>query len=136
VAVSFASLLTHTVHIERDGDTGTLDDYGHPVTALEVGEDFRADLQPRSGAEMAREVPLMSQGGVAMADWRIYMLPRTVSNADKIVHDSSACGVPEERDLPDATYEIVAVRNAAGRGHHLVIDARLVGHAIEGVAGS
>lgn len=134
--MSFARLLTHVVHIERDVETGTLDDYGQPVTEVEVGESFRADLQPKSAREVAREVPLTSQAGADIGDWRIYMQPRLVDANDKIVHDSSACPMPENKDLPDMVIELTSVRNTAGRGHHLAIDGRLVGAGVEPVAGS
>lgn len=133
--VSFASLLTHIVHIERDVETGSLDDYGQPVTSTEVGEDFRADLQPKSAREIAREVPLTSQAGVDIGDWRIFMQPRSINADDKIVHDSSVCPVPETKDVADAVFELTSTRNTAGRGHHLALDARLIGK-IEAVAGS
>lgn len=124
--------LGHTVHLERDVDAGTEDDAGQPETENEVGEDFPAAIQPKS----AREAALISQAGVPVGDWTIFTLPRLISTADKVVHDSSVCPMPEGADLPDATFELQAIRNAAGLGHHLEIDARLVGSAVTGVAGS
>ena len=38
-------------------------------------------------------------------------------------------------DYPTARFEVTGVRNAAGRGHHLEVDARLIGVAT-GVEGS
>lgn len=130
--MSFRSLLRHVVHIERDVDSGTEDDYGQSVTVPSVGEDFRAAIQPKS----IREVALLSQAGATVGDWTIYALPRQVSTGDRIVHESSTCPVPETADLPDATFELSGIRNAAGLGHHLEIDARLTGSASAGVAGS
>jgi hypothetical protein len=125
------SLLNHVVHLERDVDTGDEDEYGHATTAPSIGQDFRAAIQPKS----AREVALLSQAGADIADWTIYLLPRDVDTADKIVHVSADCPVREAADLPDATFELSGIRNAAGLGHHLEADARLVGNAAV-VAGS
>jgi hypothetical protein len=129
--VGIADRLNHVVHLERDETTGTEDDYGHAVTAPATGEDFRANIQPKS----AREVALLSQAGAAIGDWTIFTLPRLIVPADKVIHDSSTCPVAEAADLPDATFELTGVRNAAGLGHHLEIDARLVGSPTA-VAGS
>jgi hypothetical protein len=123
--------LNHVVHLERDVDSGTEDEYGHSTTIPSVGEDFRASIQPKS----AREVALISQAGAPIGDWTIFLLPRDVDTADKIVHDSSTCPIREAADLPDATFELTGVRNAAGVGHHLEVDARLVG-TVAAVAGS
>lgn len=123
--------LTHIVHLVRDVDAGSDDEYGQPVTVEEVGEDFRAAIQPKT----AREIALISQAGAAIGDWTIFLLPRVVTPADKVIHESSACPVREGADLPDATFELTGVRNAAGLGHHLELDARLVGSPV-GVAGS
>ncbi len=123
--------LTHVVHLVRDVTTGTDDEYGQPTTTLDVGEDFRAAIQPKS----AREIALISQAGAAIGDWTIFLLPRVVTPADKVIHESEVCPVREEADLPDATFELTGVRNAAGLGHHLELDARLIGSPV-GVAGS
>lgn len=121
--MSFDSLLTHTVHIERDVDTGSEDEYGQPTSRTETGENFKAAIQPRS----AREMALLTQAGAPLSDHSIFMRARLLSQADKIVHDSTICALPETRDLPTATFEIDGIRNAAGLGHHLEVDARLVG---------
>jgi len=121
--VSFASLLDHTVAIHRDRATTSDDDYGQPVTALEVGELFPAAIQPKG----VREVALISQAGAPIGDYTIYCRPRLVVAADAIVHATALCPKPDAEDLPTVRFEVTGVRNAAGRGHHLEIDARLVG---------
>lgn len=121
--MSFDSLLTHIVHIERDVETGADDDYGQAVTRPEVGQNFKAAIQPRS----AREMALLTQAGAPLSDHTIFMRARLLAQSDKIVHDSTLCALPETRDLPTATFEIDGIRNAAGLGHHLEVDARLVG---------
>lgn len=129
--MSFDSLLTHTVHIERDVTLGTEDDYGQPETTTEIGEPFKASIQPRS----AREMALTTQAGAPVSDHTIFMRTRLLDTADKIVHDSSDCSVAETGDFADVVFEITGIRNAAGLGHHLEVDANLIG-ASAGVAGS
>jgi hypothetical protein len=129
--VSFASLLDHEVAIYRAVETGALDDFGHDVTALEVGQQFAAAIQPKS----VREVAAITDAGASIGEWTIFCLPRVVTASDAIVHDTALCPKPDAEDLPTARFEITGVRNAAGRGHHLEIDARLAGEEA-GVEGS
>ena len=130
--MSFASRLIHTVHLERDVATGTEDEYGQPVNETEVGENFRAAIQPKT----AREVALVTQAGAPFTDTTIFCLPRVMTTADKIVHDASSCPVVAARDLPDGTYELSGIRNAAGLGHHLELDAKVIGAGAAAVEGS
>ena len=118
--MSFGSRLTHTVSIVRKSDAHTLDDYGQPVTSDEVIETVKAAIQPRR--ENEREA--VSQAGAATADHVIFMFPTVLRTADAIFHDQSVC--PVVRDLPTARYEISGVPNAAGLGHHLEVQARLI----------
>jgi len=122
--VSFASLLDHVVHVERRVETGASDELNYPVLATEVGGPFRASIQHKR----AFEVALLAQGGATVGDYNIYCSPRVISSSDVIVHDPTECPKDPERDLPSARFEVYGVPvNAAGRGHHLEIDARLVG---------
>jgi hypothetical protein len=121
--LSFLSLLTHTVHIERDDDAETEDDYGTGETTVSVGEDFKADIQPRS----AREIAASSQAGAPLSEYTIFMLPRVLSPGNRIIHDTAGCGLPDSRDFGDIVFEIDGIRNATGRGHHLEVDVRAVG---------
>jgi hypothetical protein len=83
----------------------------------------RAAIQPRRrGGD--REAPLVSEAGVTLSDHVIYMRPTDITTADAIEHDASVC--PVLNDLPTCRFEIVGVPNAAGLGHHLEIDAKLV----------
>lgn len=124
--------LNHVVHLERDVDSGIEDDYEVPATTLEVGENFNASIQPKS----IREVAQIAQAGANVGDWTLFVLPRRIDTSDKIVHVSEDCPIREAADLPDAVFELTGVRNAAGVGHHLEIDARLVGSPAYAVAGS
>lgn len=114
------SRLEHRVTIVRESETGTLDDYGQPVTSAAVLATVQAAIQPRSAEEQAA----VSQAGAAVSDHVIYLLPTDVTTADYISHDPVTC--PMTSDLPDARFEITGVPNAAGRGHHLEVEARLV----------
>ncbi len=125
--MSFGSRLTHTVAIVRKADAHTLDDYGQPVTSDAVLRTVKAAIQPRRENEQAA----VSQAGPAAGDHVIFMFPTDVTTADAIFHDRTVC--PLTADLPTARYEIVGVPNAAGLGHHLEIQARLVGALQEAI---
>lgn len=122
-----ARFLNHRISILRQvrradelGDD-VLDDYGQPLADTDtVAADVAAGIQPKTGRELAAQ----HQAGAVLGDTRIYLLPRDITTADAIYHDPAACPAPI--DLPAATYNLVAVRDAAGRGHHLEIDAKLV----------
>lgn len=121
----FGSRLTHQVSIVRKNDSGNLDGYGQPITSDEVIETVFAAIQPRS----AREQPAVGQGGPAVSDHVVYLFPTDLTTADSILHDEATCPMP--RDLPTSRFEIVGVPNAAGLGHHLEVDCRLVESALE-----
>lgn len=114
------SRLTHTVDIVRATATGTLDDYGQPVESEAVLASVKAAIQPRT----QREMETVSQAGAAVTTHAIYLLPTDLTTADYISHDASAC--PLSADLPDGRFEIIGIANAAGLGHHLEVDARLI----------
>jgi head-tail adaptor len=118
--VSFDSLLTHTVSLVRRLDSGVDDDYGQAITDETVVSAVRASIQPKSD----REAALVSQAGTAVSDHVIYIRPLDVSTADLVVHDRAACGLAD--DLPDGRYELIGTPAAAGLGHHLELDARLI----------
>jgi len=118
--VSFDSLLRHTVTIVRSFDDGTEDEYGQPETSQVVVATVRAAIQPRAD----REATLTTQAGVVVADHLIYLRPTDVTTADYVVHDPTTCDAPD--DLAYERYEIVGTPNAAGIGHHLELDARLI----------
>lgn len=122
--VSIGSRLTHTVTIVRlssSGDPDDDDEYGHAVRTEAVLDTVKAAIQPKSDQEIA----LTTQAGAAVADHRIYLLPTDITTADAIVHDAQDC--PMRPDLPDARYEVTAVPDAAGLGHHLEVEARVIG---------
>lgn len=118
--MSLGALLTHRVQIVRQTE-GALDDYGQPiVTPVTIALDVPAAIQPRS----AREMALVSQAGAAVSDHTIYLFPQDLTTADSIVHEPDDC--PMRVDLPQGTYQVVAVPSGAGLGHHLEIAANLI----------
>lgn len=121
--MSFDSLLTHTVHLERDVDTGSDDGYEVATTTVAVGQSFKAAIQPRT----AREIAAATQAGAPLSDFTIFMRARVLTTGDRIVHDTADCALADVADYQDAWFEITGIRNAAGLGHHLEVDARLVG---------
>lgn len=123
------SRLTHTVAIKRTTDTGAFDDYNQPIVTESTLATVKAAIQPRTADEMAA----VSQAGAGFGDHVIFMLPTDVTGADAIEHDQGDC--PLTSDLPTLRFEIDGIRNAAGLGHHLEIDARLV-QAEQDVTGS
>lgn len=123
--VSIGARLTHTVTVVRGSSSGDPDDddeYGQPVETEATHATVKAAIQPLS---VDRETLLTTQAGATSADHRIYLLPMDITTADAIVHEAQAC--PLRPDLPDARYEITAVPDAAGLGHHLEVEAKLIG---------
>jgi hypothetical protein len=126
--MSIGRFLNHRVSIVRqvavlDHGQPVLSDYGQPVvqrTAIATG--VPAGLQPKR----TREVALASQAGAAIGDWTIFMYPRDVTEADSILHVAATCLVPAGQDLSDTEWELTGVHNAAGVGHHLEIDGRVI----------
>jgi hypothetical protein len=103
-------IVRHTVQTDVNGDP-LLDENGMPLTTDSTTA-VKGLVQPKS----AREVALISQGGAVVSDHTIYMLPTDITAADLITFD------PDD----GRAYEIRGVRDAAGIGHHLEIDARMV----------
>ncbi len=126
--MSLSRFLNHRVSIVRrvvtldDADEPVLDDYGQPVTTEQnLATDVPAGIQPKKATERAA----ISQAGVAEADHTVYLFPQDITTADAIVHAEADC--PVSTDLPDGTYQVVTVPDAAGAGHHLEVSAKLTG---------
>ena len=126
--MSFGARLIHDLVIERpehllNGGDEELDEYGQPLREFVDLASVKGLPQPRD----VREAALISQAGVALSDYVIFLSPTDLNSGDRIRHVASACSVSGVADLPDAVYELVgAPRNAAGIGHHLEVDCRLV----------
>lgn len=104
------SKLNHSVTIER-ATAGSRNERGEPVETWAASETVRASVQPIS----ARELAQLGQGGPVSSTHKIYMLPPSggVTSADRLVEGST-------------TFQIDAVYDQAGAGHHLRIDCHAV----------
>lgn len=103
--MSIGSRYRHTVIVKRAAATGTLDEYGQPVTAEATVATVAGLVQPRS----AREVALASQAGAAIGSHVLYTAPLADLATD--------CWV----ELAGRRYDIVSIADAGGVGHHLEV---------------
>ena len=120
---AFGSKLIHRLAIVTPTTAGTEDDYGHPEEGVPDVEYVDGLVQPKT----AREMQLVSQGGVPFSDHTIFMADRQITGNAYI------------RDDPDAgrRFEITGIRSFEfGIAPHLEIDARLVGSPLGPDAGS
>lgn len=112
--MSFADRLIHRLTIVRETDTGAVDDYGQPIRTPADLATVRGLVQPKA----IREVELTNNAGVVVGDHTIYLLPTDITAADRVKFADPA---------DTRRYEVTGVRDAAGIGHHLEVDARLIG---------
>lgn len=109
--MSFDRLLIHTLVVKRNAASGTLDDYGQPVMAETTVATVKGLIQPRRAYEVAQA----NQAGAAIGDHVGYMRPLAgLTTADWIERDG-------------VRYDIHAIPDAAGLGHHLELDLQRVG---------
>jgi len=127
--VSFSDLLIHDLLIKSPDPaispdtTGQLhyDSTGQPVgdTTDSVDEDWNsADFAKGLVQELTAKWPMGPGAGPELVDTRIFLLPDTVIHElDKI----------KRTDIdPEQVYQAVFVRDAAGRGHHIEVQARRI----------
>jgi hypothetical protein len=93
-----------------DAGTGTVDDYGQPVTAETTVATVPGLVQPRR----AREVELASQAGVVVADY--------VGYCDLLATLTTACWL----EVGGVRYDVVSIADAGGVGHHLELGLKRV----------
>lgn len=105
--MSFDALLIHRLAIER-ATSGVPDEYGQPSRTYATLATFRGRLEPKS----AREVAATSGAGPIVSDHVLRTRPRDLRAGDRI------------RFEPDdgRRFEITAIRDPAGAGHHLTVD--------------
>jgi hypothetical protein len=127
--VSYADRLIHTLSVVRQVDTGSKDDYGQPITTPTT-RSVSGLPQPKR----VREVAAIHESGASIGSWTIFLLMDDVIESDSIDHVAATCPVTD--DLPDMHWNITGVRNAAGLGHHLEVDASVVGGPALEVAAS
>lgn len=109
--MSFDSRLRHTLVVRRQVPTGVLDDYGQPVTIAATVATVAGLVQPRRFRESASA----SQAGVVVGDHIGYLRPLAALSTD--------CWI----EYGGARYDILAMPDAAGLGHHLELELRRVG---------
>jgi hypothetical protein len=110
--MSFDRLLIHRLDVKRAAATGTLDEYGQPITAPStVASAVPGLIQPRT----VRELVLASQAGAQIGTHVAFMRPLTGLAND--------CWF----ELGGVRFDIVGIADAAGRGHHLEISLQAVG---------
>lgn len=113
--MSFAARLIHSLAIVTPTDDvgEDTDIYGHPVAGIPTTVLTRGLIQPKS----TREVAQISQGGPALSDHTIFLLPQALSTLAYIRYQ------PDDGDR----YQVVGVRYFNfGRSPHLEVDAKRV----------
>jgi head-tail adaptor len=109
--MSFDSRLVHRLAIERS-TAGAVDDQNMPAQTWSTLAEVAGLIQPKS----ARETAQLNQAGVVVSTHTIYLRPTDITEADRI---RAITG-------PPGTYQLDGIRDAAGLGHHLEIDAQMV----------
>ena len=103
--MSFDDLLRHTLVIKRNVATGAFDGYGQPVTAETTVTTVSGRITPKN----AREVALLSQAGAVVSTHTAYLWP--LAGLD------TGCWI----ETGGVRYDITAINDAAGAGHHLIL---------------
>jgi hypothetical protein len=137
--MSFEALLTHRFVVERpvtetdSGETVT-DEMGHLVRTFETHAYTNGLAQEKS----ARERILISEAGAVIGDYTIFLPIMDIVASDRIAYvdpaDWSLAGIVGAG--PETRFEITGIRNAAGRNHHLQVDARVISASPEEMSGS
>lgn len=115
--MSYGSLLRHRATIRRRGDTPGADttDWNQEPEAM---TDQATGVRCRIDETRGRQVSLPDEAGPVVIDATGYFLRGTdVTEGDQ---------VRRTRPTPIRDYEVLLVRDAAGAGHHLEADLRLV----------
>lgn len=101
--MSFDALLRHTLVVKRNAATGTVDEYGQPVTVETTVATVAGRIEPKS----AREVALLSQAGAVVSTHTGFLRP--VAGLD------TGCWI----ESGGVRYDITGMPDAAGAVHHL-----------------
>ena len=109
--MSIESRFLHTLTVQH-GVSGTEDAWGHAAVTFPdyAWVTVRGLVQERTG----REINGPKLGGTVIADAVIFLpIGTEVAESDRIVHGAK-------------TYEVLYVKDAAGVGHHLEVNARSI----------
>lgn len=108
--MSFDSRLRHTLVVER-ASSSAVDDWNAAVLEWAAIATIAGLVQPKT----AREVNQQNEAGAVLTTHTIYCRPADIEPGDRIrVSAGPMAGL----------YQVEGIRNAAGLGHHLEIDAR------------
>lgn len=112
--MSFDSLLTHSVSVERVVyDADDLDDYNQPTRSV-TSTTVAAMVQPKREREMLDS----RSAGTPIGDHRVFLHEMTITPKDAIVWDGKR-------------YEILGIEHHAyGSVPHLELDVRLIGEPV------
>jgi hypothetical protein len=110
--MSFDSRLVHRIAIERT-TPGAVDEWNQPSQTWTTLSEVPGLVQPKA----VREIAQLNQAGATVSTHTVYLRPTDIDPADRIrVAAGGMAGL----------YQIDGIRDAAGLGHHLEIDAREV----------
>jgi hypothetical protein len=109
--MAISSRYRHMLVIRRNTATGATDGYGQPVMSASTVTTVPGLVQPRR----AREVESASQGGAVVGDHVGYLDPL----AGLTTHDWV--------EVDGIRYDILAIYDAGGVGHHLELGLRRIG---------
>lgn len=109
--MSFDDQLIHRLVIERATD-GAVDEYNQPSRTWAALAAVPGLVQPKTVRELAQ----LNEAGAVVSTETIYLRPTDVLESDRIRFD------PDD----GRRYQIDGIRDAAGRGHHLELDCRMV----------
>jgi SPP1 family predicted phage head-tail adaptor len=101
-------ILNHTLTIRR-ATASTRNERGEPTETYADLATVAASVQPIS----ARELEQLGQGGPVASTHKVYLYPIAITADDRLVEGST-------------TYEIDAVFDQAGAGHHLRLNVHSV----------
>lgn len=108
--MAIQSRYLHSLVVKRMVPTGSLDGYGQPVSTEATVATVPGLVQPRS----ARELALASQAGVVVGEHAGYLDPLAALGTD--------CWI----EVAGVRYDVVAIYDAGGVGHHLELGLQRV----------
>ena len=108
--MSFDDLLIHVLTIKRMAATGTFDDYNQPVSGPTTLATVKGRIRPRT----AREVPLTSEAGAVVSTH--------IGDIRPIAGLGTDCWI----ESGGVRYDVTGMPDAAGAGHHLMLDLTAV----------
>ncbi len=110
--MGFPELLTQTCAIDRFTASGPPGAYGEPAGSWATLASGIACLkQPLTGRAVGKELVVGREARIT--DFVLFLLPRDVTAADRVVHAGE-------------TYGIIVVKDPGGQGHHLELILELI----------